>query len=162
MCLASGIRLEDAFIAYGPCCLVVNLALLCWLRPASTLGYIVVSLSAYYDIEYKASKNRANADALTRLLQKTVEEPDDWSIEADQVNCVQMERGPTTVSQIREATRGIPVLSRTMYCILHGSTAENCIPDELKIYYSKEDEFYRRRWLHPSWYQRSESFQISG
>ena len=35
---------------------------------------------------------------------KTVEEPDDWCIEADQVNRVQMERAPITASQIREAT----------------------------------------------------------
>ena len=97
-----------------------------------------MQLSAYqYDIEYRASKNYANADA----LEKTLEESDDWSIEADQVNCVQMELGPITVSQICEATQGNPVLSRTVYCILHGSRAENCIPDELKVYYSKQDKF---------------------
>ena len=45
------------------------------------------------------------------------------------------------MSQIREATRGDPVLSRAMYYILHGWPAEKCIPDELKIYYNKQDEF---------------------
>ena len=109
---------------------------------ASRLQRWAIQLSAYlYDIEYRASKNHANADALSRLPRKTVEEPDDWSIEADQVNRVQMERAPITVSQIREATRGDPVLSRAMYYILHGRPAEKCIPDELKIYYNKQDEF---------------------
>ena len=70
-----------------------------------------------------------------------MEEPDDWSIEADEVNRVQMERAPITVCQIREATRGDPVLSRAMHCILNGWPAEKCISDELKIYYNKQGEF---------------------
>ena len=94
-----------------------------------------------YDIEYPASKDHANADGLSRVPRKTVEEPDDWAIEAYQVNRFQMERAPITVSQISEATRGDPVLSPSMYYILHGWPAENCIPDELKIHYSKQDEF---------------------
>ncbi|XP_022805757.1 uncharacterized protein K02A2.6-like [Stylophora pistillata] len=109
---------------------------------ASRLQSWAIQLSAYqYDIEYRASKDHANADALSRLPRKTVEEPDDWNIEADQVNRVQMQRAPITVSQIREATRGDPVLSRVMHCILHGWSAEKCISDEFKIYYNKQDEF---------------------
>ena len=109
---------------------------------ASRLQRWAIQLSAYqYDIEYRASKDHANADALSQLPRKTVEEPDDWSIKVDQVNRIQMERAPITVSQIREATRGDPVLSCAMYYILHGWPAEKCIPDELKIYYNKQDEF---------------------
>ena len=109
---------------------------------ASRLQLWSIQLSAYlYDIEYRASKNHANADALSRLPRKTVEEPDDWTLEADQVNRVQMERVPVTATQIREATRGDPVLSRVVYCILHGWPAEDSIPEELKIYYTKQDEF---------------------
>ena len=101
-----------------------------------------IQLSAYqYDIEYRASKDHANADALSRLPRKTVEEADDWTLEADQVNRVQMERAPVTAMQIREATRGDPVLSRVVYCILHGWPAKDSIPEELKIYYTKQDEF---------------------
>ena len=81
---------------------------------------------------------RANADAPPQLPPKTMEEPNDWSIEADQVNCVQMERAPVTASQIREASR---LLSYTLNFILQGWPAENCIPDELKIYCSKQDKF---------------------
>ena len=52
-----------------------------------------------------------------------------------------MEQAPITVSQIREATHGDPVLSRARYYILHGWPAEKCIPDELKIYCNNQDEF---------------------
>ena len=109
---------------------------------ASRLQCWAIQLSAYqYDIEYRASKDRANADALSRLPRKTVKEPDDWSIEADKINRVQMERAPITVSQIREATSGDSVLSLAMHCILNGWPAEKYIPDELKIYYNKQDLF---------------------
>ena len=70
-----------------------------------------------------------------------MEEADDWTLEADRVNRVQMERAPVTAKQIREATRGDPVLSRVVYCILHGWPAKDFIPEELKIYYTKQDEF---------------------
>lgn len=92
---------------------------------ASRLQRWAIQLSAYqYDIEYRASKNHANADALSRLPRKTVEEPDEWSIEADQVNCVKKERTPITASNFRKAMRGDPVPSRAMYHILHGWPAE--------------------------------------
>ena len=46
-----------------------------------------------------------------------------------------------SLSQIRKATRGDPVLPRAMCYILHGWPAEKYIPDEPKIYYNKQDEF---------------------
>ncbi|PFX22103.1 Retrovirus-related Pol polyprotein from transposon 17.6 [Stylophora pistillata] len=59
---------------------------------ASRLQRWSIQLAAYtYDIEYRASKNHGNADALSRLPRKTIEEADDWSIEGDQVNKVRIE-----------------------------------------------------------------------
>ena len=55
------------------------------------------------------------------------------------MNRVQMERIPITASKIREATRVDPVLSRVVHCVLHGWPV--AIPEELKIYYSKQEEF---------------------
>ena len=101
-----------------------------------------IQLAAYqYDIEYRASKNHANADALSRLPRKTAKKADDWTQEADQVNRVQVERAPITVPKIREATRGDPALSRAMYYILHGWPTQDEILEELKVYYNKQDEF---------------------
>ena len=95
-----------------------------------------IQLAAYqYDIEYRASKNHANADALSRLPRKTAEKADDGTQVADQVNRVQVERAPITVPKIREASRGDPALSRAMYYILHGWPTQDEIPEELKVYY---------------------------
>ena len=99
-------------------------------------------MAAYtYDIEYRASKYHGNADALSRLPRKTTEEADDWSMEGDQVNRVQIERIPITASRIREATRSDPVLSLVLHFVLHGWPAEENSPEELRYYRAKREEF---------------------
>ena len=101
-----------------------------------------IQLAAYtYDIEYRASKYHGNADALSRLPRKTTEEADDWSMEGDQVNRVQIERSPITASRIREATRGDPILSRVLHFVLHGWPTEENTPEELRYYRTKREEF---------------------
>ena len=82
-----------------------------------------------------ASQNHANADALSRFPRKTIEETHDWTHKADEVNHVQMERIPITALKIHEVSRGDPVLSRVVRCVLHGWPVETAIPEELKIYY---------------------------
>ena len=72
---------------------------------------------------------------------KTTEEADDWSMEGDQVNRVQIERTPTTACRIREATRGDPVFSRVLHFVLHGWPAEENTPEELRYYRIKCEEF---------------------
>ena len=109
---------------------------------ASRLQRWSIQLAAYtYDIEYRASHNHGNADALSHLPRKTIEEADDWSIEGDQVNRVQIERTPITAGRIREATRGDPVLSCVLHYILHGWPAEENTPEELRFYCAKREEF---------------------
>ena len=109
---------------------------------ASRLQRWSIQLAAYtYDIEYCASHNHENADRLSRLQRKTIEEVYNWSIEGDQVNRVQIERTPITAGRIREATRGDPVLSRVLHYILHGWPAEDNTPEELRFYRAKREEF---------------------
>ncbi|KAL9961633.1 hypothetical protein ACROYT_G030616 [Oculina patagonica] len=109
---------------------------------ASRLQRWAIQLAAYtYDIEYRASKNHGNADALSRLPRKTTGEADDWSTEGDQVNRVQIELAPITATRIREATRGDPFLSRVLHYVLHGWPAEENTPEEFRFYRAKREEF---------------------
>ena len=92
-------------------------------------------------LNYRASKDHGNADALSRLPRKTIEEADDWSIEGDQVNRVQIERTPITATRIRQVTRGDPVLPRVLHYVLHGWPAEENTPEEFRFYRTKREEF---------------------
>ena len=102
-----------------------------------------IQLAAYqYDIEYRPSKNQPNAHALSRMPRKIIEEVDEWTKEADEVNHIQVERTPITVSKIREATRGDPILSRTMmYCILHGWPPKENIRENLNFILTSKISF---------------------
>lgn len=109
---------------------------------ASRLQRWSIQLAAYtYNIEYCASKDHGNADALSRLPRKTIEEADDWSIEGDQFNRVQIKRIPITATRFRKATRGDPVLSHVLHSILHGWPADENTPEELRFYCAKREEF---------------------
>ena len=50
-----------------------------------------------------------------------------------------MDRILITTLKIHEATREDNVLSRVVHCVLHGWPM--AMPEELKIYYLKQDEF---------------------
>ena len=58
-----------------------------------------------------------------------------------EVNHIQVERTPITVPKIRDVTRGDPVLSCAMHCILHGWPPKKNIPEDLKFYFNQQDEF---------------------
>ena len=75
------------------------------------------------------------------MPRKIIEEVDEWTKEANEVNYIQVERTPITVSKIREATCGDPVLSCAMHCILHGWPPKANIPEDLKFYFNQQDEF---------------------
>ena len=97
-----------------------------------------------YDTQYHVSKNHGNADALSCLPRKTINEADDWTTEGDQVYRVHIECTPFTATRIREVTRGDPVLSHVknlhyMY-VLHGWSAEGNTPKELRFYRTKREE----------------------
>jgi len=139
---------------------------------ASRLKWRFIQLVAYtYDIEYPSitSKYHGNAHAFSWLPRKTTEEADDWSMEGDQVNRVQIERTPITASRTREATRGDPVLSRVLHFVLHGWPVEkNCVLHfvlhgwpveknslEKHLYYcTKLEDFLAS-------YQKSNTFKVS-
>ena len=70
-----------------------------------------------------------------------MDEPDVWISEAEEVNRVQLERAPISVCMIREATQKDPILSRVVYFLLHGWPEEKSLPEELRFYFTKQDEF---------------------
>ena len=108
----------------------------------SRLQRWAIHLGAYqYDIQYRTSKKNANTNALSRLPRKMVEEPDVWTSEAEEVNQVQLERAPISVCMIRDATLTDPVLSRIVYFLLHGWPHKGNLPEELRFYCTKQDEF---------------------
>jgi hypothetical protein len=71
-----------------------------------------------YDIVYRASKDHANADALSRLPLKIdqKEDPD----EATSINMLYIENLPITASDIKEATRKDVTLGQVLDHILNG------------------------------------------
>ena len=118
-------------------------------------------MAAYtYDFEYHASKYHGSTDLLSRLPRKTTEEADDWSVEGDKVNRVQIECTPITASRIREATRGDPVLSRVLHFVLHGWPAEENTLEE-HLYCVKREEFSVENRLFIAWYQSGNTIQVS-
>ena len=75
-------------------------------------------LAAYqYEIEYSRSAEHANADALSRLVQASLEEQG----EEEEVHLISyLEELPVTARDIAAATRKDPVLARVCEFTLHG------------------------------------------
>ena len=77
---------------------------------AARLQRWAIILSAYaYEIEYKPTSQHANADSLSRLPLKVVEQPSDETVV---FNIAQIEALPVTALQVAAATRKDPLLSQ--------------------------------------------------
>ena len=96
-----------------------------------------VMLCAYnYDIEFKTTKEHANADMLSRLPLPTKSNamPND-------INTMQIDFLPITADQIRIATQNDRVLKAVLeYCHKGAWPDVNQLTPELKPYYDKRDE----------------------
>ena len=107
----------------SPCCLVPNVVFLCWPRLACSVG-----LFSYSPIRMTLNTKLSRIIlTLTHCLvchERLCKSRMIGASKLIQVNRVQMERAPITVSQIGEATRGDPVFSRARCCILPGWPAE--------------------------------------
>ena len=99
---------------------------------ASRLQRWSIQLAAcQYNIEYRQSKNHANAHALSRMPRKIIEEVDEWTKGANEVNHIQVERTLITVSKIRNAS--VEIQSSRVRCILHGWPPKENIPEDFTL-----------------------------
>ena len=94
-------------------------------------------LAAYqYEIEYRKSAEHANADALSRLVQASLEEQE----EEEEVYLISyLEELPVTARDIAAATRKDPVLARLYDFTLHGWPQALNAP-VLQPYFSRKQE----------------------
>lgn len=101
-----------------------------------------MQLSAYqYDIKYHKSKQNANADALSRLSCKGTNVGLHLDKEFEDVNRIQVARVPISAEQLWKDTARDPVLSRVIHFTLCGWPDKSEVPDALKSYFAKRNEF---------------------
>ena len=98
-----------------------------------------LTLAAYeYEIQYKAGITNGNADALSRLPLPEI--PDVTPIPGDTIKLMEhLEEIPLQSSQIREWTRGDPVLSKVYQNVL-GNWPSTCSNQELQPYFNRRTE----------------------
>ena len=109
---------------------------------ASRIQRWAMQLSAYqYDIKYHKSKQNANADALSRLSCKGTNVGLLLDKEFEDVNRIQVARVPINAEQLRKDTARDPVLSRVIHFTLCGWPDKSEVPDALKSYFAKRNEF---------------------
>ena len=105
---------------------------------AARLQRWAVLLSAYrYDIKFKPTDAHANADGLSRLpLASSIMEGQ--SHEASTFNLAQMECLPVTATQVQQATRADPVLSKVLQYTRQGWPG--IVPADLKPFETRRME----------------------
>jgi hypothetical protein len=85
---------------------------------ASRMQRWALILSGYdYQIEYRSSKDNANADMLSRF---PVGKPTDWDDESHYTYRTVLENVPVTADEIKQSTRRDPVLSKVFEYTLSG------------------------------------------
>jgi len=105
---------------------------------ATRLQHWAILLSGYdYEIEYRDSKRHSNADCLSRLPLKVVEEG--MEDVADMFSMIQMESLPVTSTDVRRETRRDPVLSKVLRASQDGWTDYAQDP-LLRQYYTRRNE----------------------
>ena len=116
---------------------------------AARLQRWALLLSAYsYQIEYKSTKDHANADGLSRLplsspdttsMSTIVSPPQHGSLPDTDIFVIrQIEALPVTAMQLRAATRCDPILSRVLRYAKHGWPHQ--VSDVFKPYHTRQNE----------------------
>lgn len=105
---------------------------------AARLQRWAVLLSAYkYDIKFKSTQAHANADGLSRLP-LTTNSTEGQSLEASICNLAQINCLPVTATQVQQATRVDPCLSKVMQYARDDWPAS--VPEALKPYRNRHTE----------------------
>ena len=105
---------------------------------AARLQRWAVLLSAYkYDIKFKSTQAHANADGLSRLP-LTTNSTEGQSLEASIFNLAQINCLPVTATQVQQATRVDPCLSKVMQYARDDWPAS--VPEALKPYRNRHTE----------------------
>ena len=105
---------------------------------AARLQRWAVLLSAYkYDIKFKSTQAHANADGLSRLP-LTIDSTEGQSLEASIFNLAQIDCLPVTATQVQQATRVDPCLSKVMQYARDDWPAS--VPEALKPYRNRHTE----------------------
>lgn len=106
---------------------------------AAWLQRWALMLSGYkYQIKYKRTKCHGNTDGLSRLPLKS-DKSDDSISTSTIFNIHQIEALPVTSTQIAEASRRHPILSRVLHYIRSGWPATRCEPT-LQPYWNRRHE----------------------
>ncbi|XP_022799773.1 uncharacterized protein K02A2.6-like [Stylophora pistillata] len=109
---------------------------------ASRIHRSAIQLSAYqFDIRYHRSKQDTNADALSRLPCKGTDVGLHLDEESEDVNRIQDARVPINAKRLREDAARDPVLSRVIHFTLCGWPDKSEVPDNLKSYFAKRNDF---------------------
>lgn len=106
---------------------------------AARLQRYAVFLSSYsYEIKYRNTKLRTNADALSRLVNEQVPPSEEEADPVDLFHLSQLDELPVTCATLRRETQKDPILSQVYQQTMSGWSKIN--HDDLLPYYHKRNE----------------------